>query len=390
VSRPPLYFDDAAQRHQRQVAAHLRHQIAQADGWLSFERWMAEALYAPGLGYYAAGSVKLDDTGRLALPAGDFVTAPTLTPLYGRTLSRQVAQVLQHTDTTDILEFGAGTGTLANNLLLTLDSEQLPVHHYYIVEVSADLRQRQQKQLAHYGNRVIWLDTLPAAFNGCVIANEVLDAIPVQVIRWSEQKKLLERGVSVNEQGEFMWSERPAATPTADLMATRMPPLPGYISEIGLQAEAWVRSMGRWLHRGAALLIDYGFPRHEYYHPQRTTGTLMCHVQHHAHDDPFLAPGLQDITAHIDFTAMADAALAGGLEVLGFTSQARFLINAGLLDVLAKQSADNAVDYARAVAPVQMLLAETEMGELFKVLAIGREIATPLLGFQRGDRCDRL
>jgi SAM-dependent MidA family methyltransferase len=382
-------LDTASREHADRMAAHLRGAIAQAGGWLSFDQWMAEALYAPGLGYYAAGSVKLAEGTAAGMPpgvpGGDFVTAPELTPLFGRTLAAQAAQVLRQTGTRDILEFGAGSGALARQVMAALDAEGLEAR-YYIVEVSADLRARQRQRLASLDGRVTWLDALPEAFDGCVLANEVLDAMPVQVFRWDDDGTLLERGVVANASGDFSWADRPASAPLSRAMAARMPALPGYISEVNLQAEAWVRGMGQWLRRGAALLIDYGFPRHEYYHPQRANGTLMCHLRHHAHADPFFAPGLQDITAHVDFTAMADAALEAGLDVLGYTSQARFLVNAGLMSRMAELDPTDVAHYASATAPVQKLLSEAEMGELFKVLAVGRDVDPPLIGFQRGDR----
>ncbi|WP_050856459.1 class I SAM-dependent methyltransferase, partial [Bordetella pertussis] len=359
-----------------------------AGGWLPFSQWMSAALYAPGLGYYTAGATKLAspaDAQGPALPAGDFVTAPELTPLFAATVARQVAQVLRATDTASVLEFGAGTGALAEGVLRALAGMDCPAR-YLIVEVSADLRQRQQSRLAPFGDRVQWLDQLPDAFAGCVLGNEVLDAMPATLFRWSETGTVQERGVTVDADGAFAWQDRDADAPLAQAVAQRMPPLPGYVSEINLQAEAWVRGMGLWLQRGAALLLDYGFPRSEYYHPQRAGGTLMCHLRHHAHADPFVAPGLQDITSHVDFTAMADAALAGGLQVLGYLSQARFLVNAGLLDALSQLDPADARAYAQAVAPVQKLLSEAEMGELFKVLAVGRDMPEPLLGFARGDR----
>jgi len=395
-SLPPL--DPAALAHGERVAAHLRQLIAAAGGWLSFDNWMAQALYAPGLGYYAAGSLKLAEaaanpgsgaapgTGaRAAAPSGDFVTAPELTPLFGQTVARQVAQVLEATGTVDILEFGAGSGALAASVIETLDANGLNVR-YAIVEVSADLKARQRARLSRFGGRVTWLDGVPQRFAGCVLANEVLDAMPVQLLRWGEHGELLQRGVTVSSHGDFEWEDRPADAATRALLAARMPPLPGYVTELNVQAEAWVGGMGDWLERGAALLLDYGFPQREYYHPQRSEGTLMCHLRHHAHANPLVYPGLQDITAHVDFTAMADAALEGGLDVLGYTSQARFLMNAGLMQTLAGLDPQDAVSHARNMGPVQKLLSEAEMGELFKVLAVGRGIDVPLLGFTRGDR----
>ncbi|WP_088143344.1 class I SAM-dependent methyltransferase [Achromobacter xylosoxidans] len=381
----------AAQEHSDAAAAHLRATIAAHGGWLSFDHWMAQALYAPGLGYYAAGNVKLAEAdGDVRAPAGDFVTAPQLTPLFARTLARQAAQVLRQTQTDAVLEFGAGTGALAEGVLRELDAMGLDQTRYLILEVSADLRARQAERLAAFGDRVQWLDALPQRFAGCVLANEVLDAMPVSIFRWSEAGEVLERGVAVDAAQGFVWEDRPAPPALAAAVAARMPALPGYVSEINLQGEAWIAAMGGWLERGAALLLDYGFPRSEYYHPQRAGGTLMCHLRHHAHGDPFTAPGLQDITAHVDFTAMADAALEAGLQVLGYTSQARFLMNAGLMELLAQLDPSDVQQYAQAVAPVQKLLSESEMGELFKVLAVGRGITEPLAGFSRGDRLGKL
>ncbi|MGB3430328.1 class I SAM-dependent methyltransferase [Achromobacter sp.] len=381
----------AAQEHSAAAAAHLRATIAAHGGWLSFDHWMAQALYAPGLGYYAAGNVKLADADDdVRAPAGDFVTAPQLTPLFARTLARQAAQVLRQTQTDAVLEFGAGTGALAEGVLRELDAMGLEQTRYLILEVSADLRARQAERLAAFGDRVQWLDALPQAFAGCVLANEVLDAMPVSIFRWSDAGEVLERGVAVDASPAFVWQDRPAPPALAAAVAARMPALPGYVSEINLQGEAWIAAMGGWLERGAALLVDYGFPRSEYYHPQRAGGTLMCHLRHHAHGDPFTAPGLQDITAHVDFTAMADAALEAGLQVLGYTSQARFLMNAGLMELLAQLDPSDVQQYAQAVAPVQKLLSESEMGELFKVLAVGRGITEPLAGFSRGDRLGKL
>lgn len=386
---PPL--SPAAQEHSAAAATHLRAAITANGGWLPFDHWMTEALYAPGLGYYAAGSVKLADADDGAKsPAGDFVTAPQLTPLFARTLARQAAQVLRQTQTQAVLEFGAGTGALAEGVLRELDALGLDQTQYLILEVSADLRARQAERLAPFGNRVQWLDALPNAFAGCVLANEVLDAMPVSLFTWSAAGAVQERGVALDADQGFVWEDRPAPPALASAVAARMPSLPGYVSEINLQGEAWIAAMGSWLERGAALLVDYGFPRSEYYHPQRAGGTLMCHLRHHAHGDPFTAPGLQDITAHVDFTAMADAALEAGLQVLGYTSQARFLMNAGLMDLLAQLDPSNAQQYAQAVAPVQKLLSEAEMGELFKVLAVGRGVTEPLAGFSRGDRLGKL
>ncbi|MBN9473619.1 MAG: hypothetical protein ABS43_07660 [Bordetella sp. SCN 67-23] len=379
-------LDPASSAHSRLVARHLQARIRAAGGWLPFDRWMDEALYAPGLGYYAAGSAKLAEGGRR--PSGDFVTAPELTPLFAQTLARQVAEVLEACGGLEVLEFGAGTGALAAGLLAALDELGVPAR-YRIVEVSADLRDRQRARLAAHGGRVEWLDTLPASFVGCVVANEVLDAMPVRLFHWTDAG-LQERGVILQGDEGFAWQDRAAPADLVQAVEARMPPLPGYVSEINPQGEAFVRGMGAWLQAGAALLIDYGFSRAEYYHPQRMGGTLMCHLRHVAHADPLVAVGVQDITAHVDFTAMAEAAVEGGLEVLGYASQASFLMNAGLMDLLSRVDPADVPAYAQAVAPVQKLLSPAEMGELFKVLAVGRGLDRPLSGFGRGDRSHAL
>lgn len=378
-------LDDASAAHNEKVVAALRKRIEQSpNGFLPFEEYMDVALYAPGLGYYAAGNTKFPDPEG---HAGDFTTAPEMTPLFGRALARQVAQILDRSNSRQVLEFGAGSGALAASLIPALREMGIePV--YTIVELSADLRQRQKTRLAGLGAMVTWLDHLPGLFEGCVLANEVLDAMPVTAFRWDEQGRLMEKGVGAGEP--FSWLERPAAPGLQDTVLQRMPALPGYASEINVRAEAWVRNLGEWLNKGAALLIDYGFPQREYYHPQRAQGTLMCHFRHHAHAEPLVLAGVQDITAHVDFTAMADAALEGGLDVLGYTSQARFLMNIGLLDCLAETQSADPLEQSRLMAPVQKLLAESEMGELFKVLAVGKDIEPGLLGFTQGDRRDRL
>lgn len=349
---------------------------------------MAEALYAPGLGYYAAGNTKFG----AELPTGDFTTAPEMTPVFGQVLARQVAQILQSTGTNTVLEFGAGTGALASALIPAL--RELGIEpRYLILELSADLAARQAQRLTPLSASVDWLDTLPHAFKGCVIANEVLDAMPVRLFRWSETGSIMETFIQAQPESSppFCWAEQPADTGLQGLVSARMPAFPGYRSEVNLQAEAWVRQMGDWLAKGAALLIDYGFPQREYYHPQRATGTLMCHFRHHSHDQALVLAGIQDITAHVDFTAMADAALEGGLDVLGYTAQARFLVNAGLPEVLQSHMADpDSPTLQATLSAVQRLVSEAEMGELFKVLAVGRGIEPPLLGFTRGDRRDTL
>lgn len=380
---PPL--DDAAREHGHHVRDMLAQRIAAAGGWLPFEHWMQAALYEPGLGYYSAGSTKLHQ-------GGDFTTAPETSPLFGQALARQIAEILAAAQSSTVLEFGAGSGTLAAAVISALRDLGIDAN-YRILELSADLRARQQERLASWGSQVQWLDALPHAFTGCIVANEVLDAMPAILFQWTEAGTPALLGVAMDARPDasapFRWMLRDAPPATSAAIAGRMPPLPGYRSELNPQAEAWVRNLGLWLEKGAALLIDYGFPRREYYHPQRTQGTLMCHFRHHAHDQPLVLAGLQDITAHVDFTAMADAALDGGLDVLGYTSQARFLMNAGLTDLIRAPGDDPALR-ARQLTALNTLLSEAEMGELFKVLAVGRGITPPLMGFARGDRRGRL
>lgn len=344
---------------------------------------MGEALYAPGLGYYAAGNIKLDSLSSTT-PAGDFVTAPELGPLFAQTLASQVAAILQGSHSSQVLEFGAGTGALASGILDALDALGVRAR-YEIMEVSADLRAVQRERLARFGDRVTWRDTLPTAFSGCVLGNELLDAMPVRAFAWDDQGlHVQERGVALDESGAFVWAARPADAELDAAVRQRMPPLKGYVSEVNLQAEAWMRGLAHWLERGAALLIDYGFPQSEFYHPQRAGGTLMAHIRHHTHADVLAAPGIQDITAHVDFTAMAQAALDGGLDLLGYIAQGRFLMNAGLASHLAAST--DARHRAQWLTAVNMLTSEAEMGELFKVLAVGRGIDVALTGFSTRDR----
>lgn len=377
--------DEDARLHSARVQAMLLDHIRDAGGFLPFDAWMRAALYEPGLGYYSAGSTKLHQ-------GGDFTTAPEISPLFGQALAPQVAQVLQASRSRTVLEFGAGSGALAAALIPALQALGHTVD-YRILELSADLRARQQDRLAPWAKQVQWLDQAPEAFSGCVLANEVLDAMPATLFRWEASQQANILGVIHNPAADaaspFAWAQRPASDDLAATLAARMPALPGYQSEINPQAEAWVRDLGRWLRHGAAILIDYGFPQAEFYHPQRLQGTLMCHFRHHAHDQALILPGLQDITTHVDFTAMADAALDGGLDVLGYTSQARFLMNAGLMDLI-RTPEDQGAERVQQLAALNTLLSEAEMGELFKVLAIGRGMDGPLIGFMSGDRRDRL
>lgn len=360
---------DAA-RHSERLAADIRAAVAEGGGWMTFARYMELALYAPGLGYYAAGTSKLG-------AAGDFVTAPELSPLFGGTLARPVAAILRETGGS-ILEFGAGSGSLACALLAELDRLDALPERYAILEPSPDLRARQGARIGalppSQALRVEWIDALPMRFRGVMLANEVVDAMPVHVVAWTD-RGIVERGVAV-EDDRFVWRDRALSEAgTLRDTASRLAVPGDYTSEIGLAARAWMRSVGAALELGAALVIDYGFPSREYYHPQRSGGTLMCHYRHRAHDDPLLWPGLQDITAHVDFSALADSAREAGLTVLGYASQAEALLSWGVLDLLGRDDAASPGAFLPRANAVQRLLSPAEMGELFKVLAVGRGIS---------------
>lgn len=373
--------------HSQRLTQAIADDIAAAGGWISFARFMEQVLYRPGLGYYTAGARKFG-------AAGDFVTAPEMSALFGRAVARQVMQVLTRSAPC-VLEVGAGSGRLAADLLLELERQGGLPERYFILDLSADLRERQQQTIAaaapHLLSRVSWLDRLPARFSGVVLANELLDAMPAHVVAWREDG-IFDRGVALDANGGFSWQERPA---TGALLAAarqigeqcQLPP--GFESEISLAVSSWAAEWGHRLDRGALLLIDYGFPRREFYHQQRGRGTLMCHYRHHAHPDPFYLPGLQDVTVHVDFTAVIAGAHGAGLDLLGYASQGQFLLNCGILDLLADLPSGTP-EYIRAAGAVNTLLMPHEMGELFKVIAIGRGIDDALCGFASGDQGWRL
>ncbi len=372
--------------HSLTLLGIIREAIRASGGWLPFDRFMAMALYEPGLGYYANLSPKFGQ-----MPAGvagqgsDFVTAPELTPLFGHTLARQLAQALTATGTDELWEFGAGTGALALQVLDALAAMGQPPRRYTIVDLSGSLRERQRQTLARHADRVHWADQLPEAFEGVVLGNEVLDAMPVQLLhRVGGQASGVwhERGVAQGEGGALVWAERPTdLRPPLDIEGPH-----DYLTEIHPQAEAFIRTLADRLQRGAAFFIDYGFPEAEYYHPQRHMGTLICHRAHQSDDDALADVGDKDITAHVNFTGIALAAQDAGMSVLGYTSQGRFLINAGLLEV-AKDAG------ARENAMLGKLVNEHEMGELFKVVALAPAASAQgwqPLGFSAGDRTHRL
>jgi SAM-dependent MidA family methyltransferase len=371
---------DDAKAASHELSACIAASIRSAGGWLPFVDYMDMALHLPGLGYYAGGSLKFG-------AAGDFVTAPELTPLFGQALARQVAQILAVLPAPTLLEVGAGSGRLAADLLAALETLGALPARYEILELSGELRARQQQTLLdavpQLAERVVWLDALPETFTGCVVANELLDALPTHAVAW-RAAGALERGVIHTDSG-FAWAERPATGALAAAMAA-LPVAAPYESEISLATRAWVSEWGRRLVRGALVLIDYGLPRHELYHPQRDHGTLRCHYRQCAHENPFWWPGLSDITSHVDFTAVAEAGFDAGLDVLGYANQASFLMNCALGTLLAERQQAGGEQALRAAGAVQMLLAPGEMGELFKVIALGRGLELPLCGFARGDR----
>ncbi len=394
-----------AVEHSARLVEFIQHDITTQGGWISFARYMELALYAPGLGYYTAGAHKFGG-------AGDFITAPELSPLFGRTVARQIAEIMA-LSSPHILELGGGSGKLAADMLAELEKLGSLPDSYSILEVSADLRARQQllirESLPHLQDRVHWLDALPESFSGAIVANEVLDALPVHLVHWRDSA-ITELGVSfagdtppdvslagslgaaTGENG-FIWQER--AISDADLLhAAQQIKVPDdYVSEICLAARGLVNSLAQRLVQGAILFIDYGFGAREYYHPQRSCGTQMCHYRHHAHDDPFYLPGLQDITAHVNFSDIAVCGIDAGLDLIGYTSQAFFLINCGITALLKDTPPEILREYLPLSAQLQKLTSPAEMGELFKVIAMGRKcdanpgggISKPLCGFSSGD-----
>lgn len=363
----------------------LSDELQAAGGWLSFAAFMHAVLYTPKLGYYSGGSTKFG-------AAGDFVTAPVISPLFAEVIAQQLAPALAACGQQRVIEFGAGTGLLAQQLLSVWQDMGCLPQQYVIVEVSGELAARQAALLAPWAERVVWWSELPAHLDGVVLGNEVLDAMPVELVV-KQGDGWWQRGVACDQDGVWSWQDRPMASGSA--LATAVAALPvdlpvGYVTEIGLAARAFVHTLATHLRTGLVLLVDYGFSASEFYHPQRAQGTLMCHYQHRAHTDPLCLLGLQDITAHVDFSAVAETAIAAGCEWLAYTSQAEFLIHGGITACLAQQAdPQNAAQYVPWVAGVQKLLSPAEMGELFKVVAFGRAVPPPA-ALQVADRSYRL
>ncbi|MBN4050469.1 SAM-dependent methyltransferase [Gammaproteobacteria bacterium AH-315-M22] len=371
-----------AMAHSEALVKVIKADIKAQGGIIDFTRYMQHALYAPGLGYYTAGANKFG-------PAGDFITAPEISPLFGRCLARQCQQaLLALSKTADgaILEVGAGSGKLARDILLELTALDCLPARYFILESSADLRQRQQALLqnsvADYFDHIEWLDALPAApFSGVVLANEFLDALPVNRLIKSDNQ-FQELGVIV-ENGCLQYKKLKAETIATSTLQQRLEPLStefdtDYIAELCLAMDGWIASLAACLQQALILFIDYGSARHEYYHPQRAQGSLRCHYRHRAHDAPFVYPGLQDITAHVDFTALAEAAINNQLEVLGYTNQAYFLMSCGLTENVDMESATD-VERVEIAQQIRRLTLPGEMGETFKVMALGCDLPADLL-----------
>ncbi len=370
-----------AQIHSQQLTARIRQAIQDAGGSIPFAQFMHMALYEPGLGYYVAGLRKIGKDG-------DFVTAPEISALFSQCLANQCAQVLHELGGGDVLELGAGSGMMAADILMQLEKLECLPRHYYILDVSPELRDRQfhtlQRKVPHLLARVTWLDSLPAQpLRGVILGNEVLDAMPVELFRIMDGE-MFALAVSANDEG-FAFVTAAHAQPSP------YPALPdGYTSEYNPALPAWLQSVADCLTAGVVLLIDYGYEAREYYHPERNQGTLICHYQHRVHDNPLVYVGLQDITASVDFTAVADAGLDAGLELYGYTTQAMFLASSGLEQAfLAALQARPSQQYALA-QQVRLLSLPSEMGDRFKVIALGKDYHSVLMGFQLDDRRYRL
>ncbi|MFN2308690.1 MAG: class I SAM-dependent methyltransferase [Gammaproteobacteria bacterium] len=382
--------DASARAVSEALAAHIRSEIAAAGGWLAFARYMELALYAPGLGYYSAGAHKLG-------AQGDFTTAPEVSALFSRCLAHSCAAVLAQLGGGDLLEVGAGSGAMAADLLLELETLGRLPKRYLILERSADLRERQQahllRRLPHLAARIHWLDTAPTHdWRGVLVANEVLDALPVTLFGWRPEA-VVEIGVGC-EGERFVFAEQPAAPAVAARVkawAGEFSWAADYRSEFAPSLAPWLEALTERMTQGAALFTDYGYPRREYYHAERARGTLLCHYRHRAHPDPRLLPGLQDLTAHVDFSAVAEAADALDLHVAGFTTQAQYLLDAGIEGLLA-EALDTGTqgDYLRLTAQAKTLLLPGEMGERFKALLLTRGVDGPVAGFGGRDLRGRL
>jgi SAM-dependent MidA family methyltransferase len=371
-----------ALEHSNRLLAAIMTDIKRNHGLISFADYMNLALYAPGLGYYVSGAQKFN-------VGGDFTTAPEISSLFSECLAKQCQQILPLiTPKAKILEFGAGTGRMAADILQYLDKKKMLPEHYYILELSPELKKRQKQTMTdrcpHLLPKTHWLNSVPDEFSGIILANEVLDAMPVE--RFQIKENNIDTVMVAEKEGVLSETLSTAKEPEIlELFHSKSwPDL--YTSEINLNIYPWIKSLSKCLKQGVVLLIDYGFSAQEYYHPQRTTGTLMCHYQHHAHHDPFRYPGLQDITAHVNFSAVHQAAKLSGLDILGYTSQASFLLGCGLIDLLSEKNLATEKEKTQQNHAINLLTSPAEMGELFKVIMLGKNIETACIGFEFSDR----
>lgn len=381
--------DEAAKQHSLSVCKQLTNFIQQCDGAIGFDEYMRFVLYKPGLGYYSAGARKFGESG-------DFITAPELSSLFSMCLAAQCEQILAETKGS-ILELGAGSGVMARDILLTLSERECLPENYFILEVSADLRKRQQdllrESLPDYFKRIVWLDELPESFDGIVLANEVLDALPCK--RFILRNNIVyEERISLQDE-QFVIKEVLASTELEAYVQDKVVPLfeeapEQYASEYNPSINPWLASLANSLNTGVILLIDYGETRREYYHPQRVGGSLLCHYRHHAHDNVFYYPGLQDITASVDFTHVAEVGVDAGLEMAGFTNQTFFLLANGLEQFAAHDAKLNMQVHTEQAHQLRRLTMPGEMGERFKVMGLRKNIDIVLQGFSLNDQTMRL
>jgi SAM-dependent MidA family methyltransferase len=367
--------------HSNNLVASIK-KYANKQTSLSFAQFMQQTLYTPQLGYYSNSLQKIGEKG-------DFITSPEISPLFSKCLARQAKQVLEQLSSPNIIEFGAGRGIMARDILLELEQLKQPLDNYYIIELSAELKLVQQQTLSSLPNKikqkVVWLDKLPPPLSAVVLANEVLDAMPVERLKFMPSS--ISQAFVKIVQGDLSWDYQPITNrklkeKAEDLLQYIGSPSPdGYETEVNLNIEPWIASINDFLNEGLLLIIDYGYSRQEYYQPARVMGTLRCHYQHLAHNDPFFYPGLQDITAHVDFTAVAEAGFNVGFNIDGFTTQAHFLMASGLLGMSEKLTL-NTTESIKIAQQIKTLTMPNEMGESFKVIALTKNIIQPLIGFQ--------
>jgi len=376
--------DPIAQQHSDQLLALIKQKIVDSGGRINFADYMQLCLYAPGLGYYSAGSYKIG-------AKGDFTTAPEISSLFSRTLTQHIQDVFAQISQANILEFGAGSGKMAIDILTELEEKDALPEHYFIIEASADLRFRQEEsilsKIPHLLNRIVWLDTLPEKFIGVILANEVCDAMPVHCLQF-HQGRTRERFIEYRDS-ELHWCEGALSNPLLAKQGDAIQTIAGdthYLTEVNLASQAWLSSLADSLEQGAIFIIDYGYPMSDYYHPQRSQGTLMCYYQHQGHDNPLILQGLQDITAHVDFTSLAQTAVDNGLDVEGFQSQADFLLAGGITTLIPNKEDSNELSHLQISAEIKQLTLPSEMGESFKVLSLSKNLEQILSRCKIADR----